>query len=249
MKPRIGVSMEFHHEPERYPGATHRTYDRLKRDYLDFLESAGALPVYLPNVRQKENAMALIELVDGLLLSGGDDISPQWFGEEAPDSTCVIHAERDESEIVLVRSAIQRNIPILGICRGEQLLNVAMGGTLHQDLRLRPGTGSHRNVIHGCVVTHDHDVMLQNGTRLRELAGVERIRVNSTHHQLVAKPAPGFAVAALAEDGAIEAIERITEQTYLLGVQWHPEALRDEALSKAIIADFLKAAGLFRNKH
>jgi putative glutamine amidotransferase len=190
--------------------------------YLQAIERAGAVPVVLPPC--VSDLGALISRLDGVCLSGGPDLDPEAYG--AHDR----HAELgptepslDAFELALARAALARGMPLLGICRGAQALNVACGGTLHQHL---PG---HRQSEPGCDVTHEVEVLA--GTRLAALIGAGPVAVNSFHHQAVDRLGPGLRIAALASDGTVEAIEG---PGFAVGVQWHAEALADLRLFKAL---------------
>jgi len=176
----------------------------------------GMLPVGLPPV-EPEAAAAYCDLVEGLVLTGGSDVDPRFYGEEPHPGLGPTVVERDEFELALTREALRRGLPVLGICRGMQILNVAMAGALEQDLArgdgIAHGTGSPRAAYHEIVVT---DAELERRTGPRP-------RVNSLHHQAVSRVAPGLAVAGQADDGVIEAV--VGEACPVLGVQWHPEQL------------------------
>src|SRR5215208_940552 len=190
--------------------------------YLQALERAGAVPVVLPPC--VSDLEALISRLDGVCLSGGPDLDPEAYG--APDR----HAELgptepslDAFELALARAALERGIPLLGICRGAQALNVACGGTLHQHL---PG---HRQAEPGCQATHEVEVLPQ--TRLAGLIGAGPVAVNSFHHQAVDRLGSGLRVAARAADGTVEAIEGAG---FVVAVQWHAEAMADGRLFEAL---------------
>ena len=177
----------------------------------------GMLPVGLPPV-ETDAVLAYCDLVDGLVLTGGSDVDPRFYGEEPHPRLGPTVVERDEFELALTREALRRGMPILGICRGMQVLNVAMAGALRQDLAsegdgIAHGTGSHRAAYHEIVIT-DPELERRTG---------RRPRVNSLHHQAVSRVAPGLAVAGEAEDGVVEAV--VGEACPVLGVQWHPEQL------------------------
>ena len=176
----------------------------------------GMLPVGLPPV-EPDAAPAYCSLIQGLVLTGGSDVDPRFYGEEPHPGLGSTVVERDEFELALTREALRRGMPILGICRGMQLLNVAMAGALHQDLAggdgIAHGTGGPRAEYHDIVIT-DPELERRTGARPR---------VNSLHHQAVSRVAPGLAVAGRAEDGVIEAV--VGEACPVLGVQWHPEQL------------------------
>ena len=191
--------------------------------YLQALERAGAVPVVLPPC--VSDLEALIARLDGVCLSGGPDLDPEAYG--ARDR----HAELgptepslDAFELALARAALERGMPLLGICRGAQALNVACGGTLHQHL---PG---HRQGEPGCTATHDVEVLPR--TRLAGLLGAGPYAVNSFHHQAVERLGSGLRVAALAPDGTVEAIEG---DGFAIGVQWHAETLGDARLFDALV--------------
>jgi putative glutamine amidotransferase len=177
---------------------------------------AGLLPIGLPPV-EPEMAIAYCGLIEGLVLTGGSDVDPRFYGEEPHPRLGPTVVERDEFELALTREALRRGLPILGICRGMQLLNVAMAGALEQDLArgegVAHGTGSPRAAYHEIVITHP-ELELRTGPRPR---------VNSLHHQAVSRVAPGLAIAGRAGDGVIEAV--VGEACPVLGVQWHPEQL------------------------
>ncbi len=217
-----------------------RSFDYAKREYYRQVEAHGGIPFLLPNVEREETLASFLSRIDGLLLTGGDDIDPSWYDDENRFAGSVIDARRDRVEILLVRKARERGLPVLGICRGIQLMNVAFGGTLYQDVSLRPGTGAHQ--VAEPYVYLQHPIDIARGTRIFTLARAETAHVNSRHHQLVDRIAPGFIVSATADDGVVEAIENFGGGCYLLGVQWHPEMSPADALSAAVFQDFLLAA-------
>lgn len=187
-------------------------------DYVTSLEQAGA------RVRVLDAALdtlpKALEGCDGLLLTGGVDVNPRAYGE-APHPTVELDAARDDYELALAALAIERDLPLLAICRGVQVLNVAAGGTLIQDLPSQhPSATAHSIVEPRNAVAHD--VAITPGTCLSALLGRPAIAVNSRHHQAVKDPAPDFVVSAVSPDGVIEAIER-PASTFCVGVQWHPE--------------------------
>jgi putative glutamine amidotransferase len=192
--------------------------------YLQCVERAGGVPVVLPPC--VSDVGALISRLDGVCLSGGPDLDPGAYGARAR------HAELgptepslDAFELALAREALERSVPLLGICRGSQALNVACGGTLHQHV---PG---HRQTEPGCTVTHEVEVL--EGTRLAGLIGPGTHAVNSFHHQAVRRLGTGLTVSARAGDGTVEAIELAAG--FVIGVQWHAEALADLRLFEALV--------------
>jgi putative glutamine amidotransferase len=190
-------------------------------DYAKSIERAGAEPVELSN---DEDPAAVLERVDGVLLTGGLDVDPALYGE-APHPTTAAAPERDRFEVPLAEAAVERDVPVLAICRGVQVLNVAAGGTLVQDIP----TAVRSDLAHSIDVPKDriaHDVRVTAGTRLAGTLGpgtpLDTCSVNSRHHQSVGRVAPRFVVSAVSPDGVIEAIER-PDAKFCVGVQWHPE--------------------------
>lgn len=195
------------------------TGNSLGQTYVNAVRKAGGVPVILPGVKTKEDADALIASIDGIIFSGGEDVAPAYYGESILNESVGINAPRDTSDFLLVQAARDRQIPIMGICRGEQLLNVAFGGTLWQDLPAQKGV-EHRQKQPSTVATHK--VILEKGSRIRELlADADTISVNTHHHQAVKDIAPGCKVTAWSEDGIVEA----WEGPGVFCVQFHPEGL------------------------
>jgi putative glutamine amidotransferase len=196
----------------------------LPRSYVSEVQRAGALAVMLaPDAAVIEDPGALLDLIDGLVLAGGADIDPQSYGQEAHAETVGTVPERDRFEIALVRAALERDMPVLGICRGMQLINVALGGTLIQHVPERFGHEEHRRVV-GSFDGSDHDVQPHDGTLAARVVGEARHVTKSHHHQAVDRLGAGLQTSALSViDGLPEAIE-LPGKRFVLGVQWHPEA-------------------------
>lgn len=214
----------------------------LEDSYLKAIDACGALPVLLPPTMVPEAVPVYAELVDALLLSGGGDVDPVYFGEE-PRVTGRVTPERDQLEISLARCFLQLDKPMLAICRGLQVLNIAAGGDIFQDLSLardRDGLIKHRQDAPPWYPTHG--VAIQEGSLLAGICGQSRLRVNSFHHQAVRRVAEGMVVAAVAADGIVEAIES-RQHRFVVGVQWHPEYMweRDSTQQKLFI-EFIRAA-------
>jgi putative glutamine amidotransferase len=194
-------------------------------DYTAKIEAAGAIAVLLPPGAPP----AVLERLDGLVLSGGADIEPHRYGADVEDATTGTRPDRDEGELALLRAALDRDMPMLAICRGMQLLAVATGGTLHQHVPDVVGSDRHRAELG---TYGRHHIRIETGSRLHALLGGS-VDVNTHHHQSVADP--GKAVAtAWTDDGIIEAIE-LADRSFALGVQWHPEALDDLRLFDALV--------------
>lgn len=186
--------------------------------YLISIERAGGIPLVLPAVADEAMADAVLASVDGLVMTGGEDVAPAYYGEEILNSTVSINAPRDTSDMLLIGAAKKRKLPVLGICRGEQIVNVFYGGSLFQDLPSQVGTEvTHRQSEPSSVGTHW--VYLEKGTQLHSLLKVDSIKVNTFHHQAVKQVADGFKVSARAADGVVEGYEG----KGILCVQFHPE--------------------------
>jgi putative glutamine amidotransferase len=243
MRPRIGITSWFRDDADRL-----ERWAAVRDTYTGAVRAAGGLPLILPIA---DDDPELIEdylgAVDGLLFTGGGDVAPAYYGE-APDERC--HAperERDLFEIHLAGAALARRTPILGICRGIQLINVAGGGTLYQDIACRPGTLPHHSSSHRERRKLIHAVRILPGTRLHAIIGVTQLTVTSTHHQFVKDLAPGFRITAESlEDGIVEGIER-PEHPFLVAVQWHPERMyQDHPEHLALFRALAAAAGAAR---
>jgi putative glutamine amidotransferase len=205
----------------------------LPRNYIEAVQQAGGFAVMLaPDPHLVEDPGEALELLDGLVLAGGADVDPGAYGQEAHAETTGTVPERDVFEMALVRAAIERDLPVLGICRGMQLINVARGGTLLQHLPERYGHHEHRRVV-GSFDGADHDVELLEGTLAMQVVGEARHATKSHHHQGVDRIGEGLLVCGRsAMDGLPEAIE-LPDRRFVLGVQWHPEA---DAMSPVVSA-------------
>lgn len=207
----------------------HGTFERhlLNRAYVDAVVAAGGVPLILPAREDETQIDALLGVVDGVLLSGGGDIAPELYGDATVHPTTYgVHPLRDAWELALLAGALARETPILAICRGIQVLNVGMGGTLVQDVAdLWPGAIEHQQQHAGLATDQiGHGASLVPGSLAADLFGTERIGVNSFHHQAVRDVAPGLEVTATAPDGVIEAVAA-PDRPFVLGVQWHPELM------------------------
>jgi putative glutamine amidotransferase len=219
----------------------------ISREYLEAVLMAGGLPLIVPYLDDVEGIRQVVERIDGLLLTGGGDIDPTWFGEEPVPGLGWIDLERDQLEIALIRQMMDGNKPILAICRGCQILNVAAGGDMFQDLyQQREGLLQH---MQNAPRSHlSHSVEVAEGSLLRRIAGNSTMKVNSFHHQAVRKVAPGFIACATAKDGVIEGVESV-RHPFVLGVQWHPEHLvKSDAVSRRLFESFVQAASSARSR-
>ena len=217
MKPVIGLTCNFDENQGNYI---------LKSYYISSIHQAGGIPILLPPVEDETAINEYIKFCNGLIFTGGGDLDPYHWGELPRRGLGEINPLRDKFELLLIQNAIKQQIPVLGICRGCQVINVAAGGSLIQDLR---GMMSHQqNAPRNYPM---HMVFIKNNSILESIIQNNRIRVNSFHHQAVKSPGNGLQISAYSADGVIEAIENIN-LPFLVGVQWHPECLEDEYSSK-----------------
>jgi putative glutamine amidotransferase len=213
-------------------------------DYVESVKRAGGEPVVLSNA---DDPAAVVGKVDGLLLTGGLDVDPSLYGEAAHETTHIA-PERDRFEVPLSKAAMDQDLPIFAICRGVQVLNVAGGGSLVQDI---PSTVT-SDLNHSVDLPKNHvahSVRITAGTRLAAALGphadLGTCPVNSRHHQSVKEVAPGFLVSAVSPDGVVEAIER-PDRTFCVGVQWHPENFVSTGEFSALFREFVAAAARHR---
>lgn len=216
----------------------------LSRSYVEAAQSAGAMVVMLPpDGPLLEEPDEALELIDGLMLAGGADIDPSSYGEPVHPETVDTVPERDRFEIAMVRAAIERDMPVLGICRGMQLINVAYGGTLLQHLPERFGHHEHLRVV-GTFDGADHDVDLVAGSLAARAAGETHHATKSHHHQGVDRLGEGLAISGNScMDGLPEAIE-MPEKRFVLGVQWHPEA----DVASHVVSALVEEAGRYMHE-
>ena len=209
-------------------------------DYLESVKQAGGDPVVLSN---HDDPSAVLARVDGILLTGGLDVDPSLYGE-APHPTTEIASDRDAFEVPLAREAVKRDVPLFAICRGVQVLNVAEGGTLVQDIPSALETDLN-HAVNQPKTDHTHAIAVAPGTKLAAALGDaapnETCSVNSRHHQAVGAVAPDFVVSATSPDGIVEAIER-PASTFVVGVQWHPENFWRTGEFAGLFRDFVAAS-------
>ena len=212
--------------------------------YMRSVLAAGGVPIILSPLLGPSFAMRALDGTDGLLLTGGEDIHPALYGAEPSPHLYPPSRERDLFELALFAAARQRELPILGICRGIQLVNVALGGTLVQDIPSeRPGALAHDPG--GARDSRSHEIRLQEGSRAARALGRATFSVNSFHHQAVDRLAGGLIASGWSGDGLIEAVESPAEAPWLLAVQWHPEEMHAEgaAPERGLFRALVEAAG------
>ena len=215
--------------------------------YLDGIAAAGGIPVVLPLTEEEQVLRQLANDVDGFLMTGGQDVSPALYGEERLDSCGETLPVRDGMESRIFQLCLERDVPVLGICRGIQLMNVLLGGTLYQDLPSQHPTETE----HHMSPPYDrpvHQVEICKGTPLFDLIQTERMDVNSYHHQAVRDKAPALQTMAVSEDGLIEAV-CLPERPFVWAVQWHPElSWRTDEKSRRIFEAFVGRCASERNR-
>ena len=216
--------------------------------YVRALLSAGAVPLVLSPLMGASLAASALDGCDGLLLSGGEDIDPSWYGAQPSPLLSPPSQERDLFELALFAVARQRDLPILGICRGIQLINVALGGTLFQDLPSeRPGHVDH--IPAKARDARSHPIRLAPGSRVAAALGSEKATVNSVHHQAIKELAPGLVATGWSDDSSIEAAESLPGASWILAVQWHPEEMHADrqAPDHGLFSALVNEAGTARS--
>ena len=230
-KPIIGIGSDVH----TAPGERDRAF--VYTTYTESLRRAGAIPVLIPP--QPENAADIVEGLDGIVLAGGEDCDPSVYGEEPHPTVEPMDARRQTNDLALAKLARERGIPTLGICLGLQVMNVAAGGTLVQDIDSQIAT----DIEHASDPSNRnrHGVTIEKGTKLASIIGAGDKTVNSSHHQSIKNVGEGFRVTAHAPDGVVEGIEDPRHPFYV-GVQWHPEDMKGEDAASALFGAFIEAA-------
>ncbi len=213
----------------------------INQDYLESVYRAGAMPVLLPITSDLREMERLLDQVDGLLLTGGLDVDPSRYGEEKLPCCGSCSACRDRMEFPLCRMALERDMPVLAICRGMQLLSCVLGGTLWEDIALQAGSAL-QHARYDAPDAAVHEVSVKPDTRLHAIVGTDVLSVNSRHHQGIRHLGGGLAVSAVAPDGLVEAVE-LPGKRFVVGVQWHPESLSaGMPEAQAIFDAFVRAA-------
>lgn len=217
LKPVIGITSFI--EPTLQKRRVNVSYH-----YIESIEMVNGIPFIIPECKHLDTVEAYLDRIDGLIISGGVDVSPYLYGENPINRVHYFSVERDNFEIALVKGALKRNIPIFGICRGIQIINVALGGTLYQDINMQTGSKLGHNPVGMPVDRLYHNVSVKEDSAMFKLFKEKEFLVNSFHHQALDKLGDGVVPVALSEDGIVEAIE-LEDNKFVYGVQWHPEDL------------------------
>lgn len=231
LKPLIGLTPTLSDDKRRMV---------LNLDYAEAVRRSGALPVLLPLTDDEAVLDGIFERLDGLVLTGGDDIGPETYGEEPIPECGEAQPVRDRMELYLLRCCVDTGKPLLAICRGFEILNIGFGGTLYQDIaKQRPD--SLRHPCYEAPAEQVHAVTLTPDSRIAAITGLTECRVNSRHHQGVKKVGEGLRVTAVASDGLVEGLE-LPDHPFAVGVQWHPETLSSYAPEAQRLFDALAVA-------
>lgn len=245
-KPLVGLTANTYPPDKNRSIYAGKYIQAIETEAVRIISRAGGLPVMLPNTACDEDIKQMIETIDGLILSGGSDVAPESYGEKPISNKWPGDKERDEYEIKLLDLALKNQKPVLGLCRGIQIMNVYFGGTLYQDIE----TQKKNSIQHRDPEQYDklaHSVTLQKESHLFSLYKKEKLLVNSVHHQAIKDLGKGLAATAFSEDGMIEAIEPTDKNQFkfLLAIQWHPEWANENhpkiASGIKLIAAFLDA--------
>jgi putative glutamine amidotransferase len=240
MKPLIGIPCRS------IPDGKRNLRFGILAAYTRAVEVGGGAPVLIPLQLEEETLRSIFARIDGLLLAGGADIHPNEFGEEVLPECGEIDLARDEAELRLTRWALAENRPIFGICRGIQVLNVAAGGNLYQDISSQMKTDLKHDYHTSDAHVLAHPVEIESKSRVAQALGSTQVAVNSLHHQALKEIAPGLHVVASAPDGIVEAVEGADDR-FVVGVQFHPEYMLDkDARMTRLFEDFVSSAQAYR---
>jgi putative glutamine amidotransferase len=233
----IGITTAHMPHPDGLPMVA------VQESYVRSVQNAGGIPLLIPLGLSIAELLVILQRIDGLLLTGGGDIDPARFGGQSHPSVHQVDPDRDEVEIGLVKEAIRLEKPFLGICRGIQVANVALGGDLFTDIASHlPNSLEHEQVPGRPWEYLAHSINVEAGSRLAEILGGTQFEVNSLHHQAVSRLAGDFQASAYAPDGVLEAFE-LPGHPFGVAVQWHPEWLQDHPSMQALFKAFVQSAG------
>ncbi len=243
MKPVIGITVNYDMGnrigTHTGLGTPLQDWDYIALDYANAVAASGGIPVLIPNLKNPDDMIPFLDRIDGLLLSGGADIEPTLYGDVVKGFCGPIQVRRDAQEMVLLKGAFAKKMPILGICRGLQFLNVGFGGTMYQDLPTEKG------IYHSIDVAernHPIHTVKFSGGMIRDIMGVDELGTNSYHHQGLKDIAANGTVTGMTADGNVEVVEFSGGHPFTLGVQWHPEMMYDSPYTKKLFDAFIAAA-------
>jgi len=240
--PLIGITGDLSGLPANGTNIAQEPTLFLAQRYYRAVQEADGMPLVLPPIASRAALRRILQRLNGLLISGGNfDIHPSYYGEKPINALRTIKRERTEFELELVDLALNQDLPLLGICGGAQAINVALGGSLYQDIATQlPLASNHEQ---GAKKDHgSHPIKIHSGTCLRQIVQKRTLEVNTTHHQSIKRTGKGLVVNATAEDGLIEGIES-PRHRFVLGVQWHPEVLASKDLSRRrIFSSFISTS-------
>ena len=240
--PLIGITADLAGVPAKGTRAEQEPALFLPQRYCRAIQEVGGIPLILPPIASRNGLRRIVQGLDAILISGGNfDIHPSYYGEKPIRTLGLIKKERTEFELELVDLALKQNLPILGICGGAQAINVALGGSLYQDIATQlPNATRHEQGVKRD--KGGHPIRIHSGTQLRQIVKRPTMEVNTTHHQAVREVGKGLAINATAEDGLIEGLES-SNHRFVLGVQWHPEILaHKDPCERRIFSSFIAAA-------
>lgn len=244
MVPMIGITCNYDSKDtvgqSSCMGIAGQDWNFVAGDYVYAVEKAGGIPVILPRLKKMEVLEPFLEKLDGILVSGGHDVNPRSYGSRITGKCGRIVPERDEMDLFITRYALDHEKPLLGICRGIQILCAATGGTIYQDLESEGGF-MHHFMDNSPREYPVHKIEIEQDSLLGKIFGKTEVEVNSYHHQAVKKVGPGIKITARSEDGVPESIELEDTKAFVLGVQWHPEMMFTSEEQQKIFKAFIEA--------
>jgi putative glutamine amidotransferase len=237
-KPVIGVVLALTSEDHDFHPLPAYRFEFLKQHYYESVEAAGGVTIAIPLTERLQHIEYYCNLVDGFLFVGGEDVHPDLYGESVDPLCKPQMPRRDNFEAALMRAAVGAGKPLMGICRGSQIMNVAFGGSLYQDISYQKGAANHSQVGELDFTTR-HLVHIAPQSLLHQLTGKTELETNTAHHQAIKRLGEGLKATATTNDGVVEAIEG---PNFTLGIQWHPEAWGQDESSRRIFVGFCQAA-------
>jgi putative glutamine amidotransferase len=236
-KPLIGITCDYMISETGMSLGQERNF--VTNEFVDAVVEAGGVPILIPIMNKEEDLLKIMDVIDGIILSGGFDVNPIYYGEEPSRHVGFTYTPRDLCELFIVKAAIEKDMPILGISRGQQVMTVAFGGKLYQDISEL--SDSYINHMQRASINDiGHYVDIKPSTRLHKIFDTDRLLVNSFHHQAAKAVPPNFIISAESSDGIVEAIEHKTKP--IMAVQWHPEIMiRKHPIMLRIFQEFIKS--------